>query len=95
MKQFRCDDVVLGCEWVARNDDEGALFQEIQSHARDAHGMERSRPRSSSRSSASSPRSRRRRPQRSRERRREGGKRLRVRLDVETTDDLCANMCSP
>jgi Protein of unknown function (DUF1059) len=22
-KQFRCDDVVLGCEWVARNDDEG------------------------------------------------------------------------
>jgi predicted small metal-binding protein len=40
MKQFRCDDVVLGCEWVARNDDEGALFQEIQSHARDAHGMD-------------------------------------------------------
>jgi predicted small metal-binding protein len=40
MKQFRCDDVVLGSEWVARNDDEGALFQEIQSHARDAHEMD-------------------------------------------------------
>jgi predicted small metal-binding protein len=40
MKQFRCGDVVLGCEWVGRNDDEGALFQEIQSHARDAHGMD-------------------------------------------------------
>jgi predicted small metal-binding protein len=40
MKQFKCGDVVLGCEWVARNDDEGALFQEIQSHARDTHGMD-------------------------------------------------------
>jgi predicted small metal-binding protein len=39
MKQFRCGDVVLGCEWVTRNDDEAALFQEIESHARDAHGM--------------------------------------------------------
>lgn len=40
MKQFRCGDVVLGCEWVGRNDDESALFQEIQLHARDAHGMD-------------------------------------------------------
>jgi len=40
MKQFRCGDVVLGCEWVARNDDEGVLFQDIQAHARDAHGMD-------------------------------------------------------
>ena len=40
MKQFRCGDVVLGCEWVTRNDDEAALFQEIESHARDAHGMD-------------------------------------------------------
>jgi predicted small metal-binding protein len=40
MKQFRCGDVVLGCEWVARNEDEAALFDEIQSHAREAHGMD-------------------------------------------------------
>ena len=40
MKQFRCGDVVLGCEWVARNDDEGVLFQDIQAQARDAHGMD-------------------------------------------------------
>jgi predicted small metal-binding protein len=40
MKQFKCDDVVLGCEWVARNDDEQVLFAEIGSHARDAHGMD-------------------------------------------------------
>jgi predicted small metal-binding protein len=40
MKQFRCGDVVLGCEWVARSEDEQELFKEIQSHARDAHGMD-------------------------------------------------------
>ena len=40
MKQFRCGDVVLGCEWVARDDDEKALFDEISVHARDAHGMD-------------------------------------------------------
>ena len=40
MKQFRCGDVVLGCEWVTRSEDEQELFEEIQSHARDAHGMD-------------------------------------------------------
>jgi predicted small metal-binding protein len=40
MKQFRCGDVVLGCEWIARNDDQDALFQEIESHARNVHGMD-------------------------------------------------------
>jgi predicted small metal-binding protein len=40
MKQFRCGDVVPGCEWTARNEDEVALFAEIHSHARETHGME-------------------------------------------------------
>ena len=40
MKQFRCGDVVLGCEWVTRNADETALFEEIHVHARDVHGMD-------------------------------------------------------
>ena len=40
MKQFRCGDVVPGCDWVTRNEDETALFEEIHSHARDAHGMD-------------------------------------------------------
>ena len=40
MKQFKCGDVVLGCEWVTRREDEKELFEEIQSHARDAHGMD-------------------------------------------------------
>jgi predicted small metal-binding protein len=40
VKEFRCGDVVLGCEWVARNDDENELLAEISSHAREAHGMD-------------------------------------------------------
>ncbi len=40
MKQFKCGDVVLGCEWVTRSDDDQELFEEIQTHARDAHGMD-------------------------------------------------------
>jgi len=40
MKQFKCDDVVLGCEWVTRSDDDDELFEEISSHAREAHGMD-------------------------------------------------------
>ena len=40
MKQFKCGDVVLGCELVTRNEDEKELFADIQSHARDAHGMD-------------------------------------------------------
>lgn len=40
MKQFKCGDVVLGCKWVTRSEDEQELFAEITSHARDAHGMD-------------------------------------------------------
>jgi predicted small metal-binding protein len=40
MKQFRCGDVVLGCEWVTRSDDEEKLLGQILSHARDVHGMD-------------------------------------------------------
>ena len=40
MKQFKCGDVVLGCEWVTRNDDEQELFGDISEHAREAHGMD-------------------------------------------------------
>ena len=40
MKQFKCGDVVLGCKWVARSEDEEELFEAIHSHARDAHGMD-------------------------------------------------------
>jgi len=40
MKQFKCGDVVLGCEWVTRSDDEQRLFRDIHEHARVAHGMD-------------------------------------------------------
>jgi predicted small metal-binding protein len=40
LKQFKCGDVVLGCEWVTRREDDQELFEEIRSHARDAHGMD-------------------------------------------------------
>jgi predicted small metal-binding protein len=40
MKQFKCGDVVPGCQWVTRSDDEDQLMAEIGSHARDAHGMD-------------------------------------------------------
>ena len=40
MKQFRCGDVVLGCEWVTRSEDDTELFADIHVHARDTHGMD-------------------------------------------------------
>jgi predicted small metal-binding protein len=40
MKQFKCGDVVLGCEWVTRNEDETMLFEDITAHARAAHAMD-------------------------------------------------------
>jgi predicted small metal-binding protein len=40
MKQFKCGDVVLGCEWVTRSEDDEELFAEISAHARDAHAMD-------------------------------------------------------
>ena len=44
MKQFKCNDVVLGCTWVTRSEDETKLFADISSHAREAHGMDQVPP---------------------------------------------------
>ena len=40
MKQFKCGDVVPGCQWVTTNEDEARLFEDIGTHARDAQGMD-------------------------------------------------------
>jgi predicted small metal-binding protein len=40
VKQFKCGDVVPGCEWETRSEDEQELLQDIHSHAREAHGMD-------------------------------------------------------
>jgi len=39
MKQFVCNDVVPGCTFVTRRDGDEELWAEIESHARNAHGM--------------------------------------------------------
>jgi predicted small metal-binding protein len=40
MKEFRCRDVVPGCPYVTREEDEEMLFEQISTHAREAHGMD-------------------------------------------------------
>jgi predicted small metal-binding protein len=40
MKQFVCNDVVPGCTFVTRREGDEELWVEIESHARDAHGMD-------------------------------------------------------
>ena len=40
MKEFRCTDVVPGCPYVTRDEDEKELFEQISAHAREAHGMD-------------------------------------------------------
>jgi predicted small metal-binding protein len=39
MKQFSCGDVVPGCTFVTRREDDEQLWAEIVSHAHEAHGM--------------------------------------------------------
>ena len=34
MKQFKCGDVVPGCQWVTRSEDEQELFEEINDACR-------------------------------------------------------------
>jgi predicted small metal-binding protein len=40
MKQFVCKDVVPGCTFVTRREGDEELWVEIESHARDTHGMD-------------------------------------------------------
>jgi len=40
MKQFRCGDVVPGCQWVTRSEDEQEMLERIGAHAREEHGMD-------------------------------------------------------
>lgn len=38
--EFRCADVGVACDNVARSDDEPALLAAVREHARTAHGVE-------------------------------------------------------
>ena len=38
-KVLRCDDMMTGCDYVARAESEDELMQKAAQHARDAHGI--------------------------------------------------------
>ena len=40
MKQFKCGDVIPGCQWMTRSEDEQELLEKIHVHARDEHAMD-------------------------------------------------------
>jgi predicted small metal-binding protein len=44
MKTFSCGDVVPGCNAKMSASDEAALMQQVQKHAKDAHGMNQVSP---------------------------------------------------
>jgi predicted small metal-binding protein len=39
MKEFKCGDLVPGCPVVFEAETEGAIFELVEVHARDEHGM--------------------------------------------------------
>ena len=47
MKQFNCGDVVPGCQWVTRSEDEEELFERSPRTRATRTGWTRFRPRSS------------------------------------------------
>ena len=40
MKEFRCGEIVPGCDARFQGETEDEILQEIAGHARDAHGMD-------------------------------------------------------
>jgi predicted small metal-binding protein len=38
-KEFHCSDVMQGCDYVARGNDENEVMQDAARHGREAHGM--------------------------------------------------------
>ena len=50
MKQFKCGDVVLGCQWVTRSEDEKELFERSTHTRATPMGWTRFRQRSWTRS---------------------------------------------
>ena len=44
MKQFRCGDVVPGCETTIEAESEDEVLEHVAEHAREAHGMDQVPP---------------------------------------------------
>ena len=40
MKQFRCGEIVPGCEWTIEGESEEEILEHVGEHAREAHGMD-------------------------------------------------------
>lgn len=40
MRQFRCGDVVPGCETVIQGQSDDEILDQVSTHARDEHGMD-------------------------------------------------------
>lgn len=40
MKQFRCGEVVPGCEWTIEGESDEQILEHVAEHARDEHGMD-------------------------------------------------------
>ena len=40
MKEFRCGELVPGCETVIEGESEEAVLEQVAVHAREAHGMD-------------------------------------------------------
>ena len=40
MKEFRCGELVPGCEWRIEGESEKDILEEVAVHARVAHGMD-------------------------------------------------------
>lgn len=40
MKEFKCGEVVPGCDAVLDGESDGEILEKVRVHARDAHGMD-------------------------------------------------------
>ena len=40
MKEFRCGELVPGCEWRIEGQSENEILEDVVVHAREAHGMD-------------------------------------------------------
>ncbi len=44
MKHYKCGELVPGCEWQTKADEEAEVIRRATEHLRSAHGEERLRP---------------------------------------------------
>ena len=40
MRQFRCGEIVPGCEWTIEAESDDEVLEHVAEHAREAHGMD-------------------------------------------------------